>query len=88
MKGIHLEGLRVLGKLEKFVRYYYESGTDELCYMDAVASLYGPNSLLHIIEKDRPVNIYSPLTVGGGLRSVEDNRTPSPPVPWKGPTTR
>ena len=74
VKGIHLEGLRVLGKPEKFARYYYESGTDELFYMDAVASLYGRNSLLHIIEKTAR-EIFIPLTVGGGLRSVEDIRT-------------
>ena len=39
VKGIHLEGLRVLGKPEKFARYYCESGADELIYMDVVASL-------------------------------------------------
>jgi cyclase len=74
VKGIHLEGLRVLGKPEKFARYYYESGIDELFYMDAVASLYGRNSLLHIVEKTAR-EIFIPLTVGGGLRSVEDIRT-------------
>ena len=51
VKGIHLEGLRVLGKPERFARYYYETGADELIYMDVVASLYGRNSLLQIIEK-------------------------------------
>ncbi len=39
VKGIHFEGLRVLGKPERFARYYYENGADELIYMDAVASL-------------------------------------------------
>ena len=40
VKGIHLEGLRVLGKPERFARHYYENGADELLYMDVVASLY------------------------------------------------
>jgi cyclase len=71
VKGIHLEGLRVLGKPEMFARFYYENGADELLYMDAVASLYGRNSLLQIIEKTAK-EIFIPLTVGGGLRSVED----------------
>lgn len=48
VKGIHLEDLRMLGKPETFARFYYENGADELIYiyMDAVASLYGPNSCL------------------------------------------
>ncbi len=73
VKGIHLEGLRVLGKPEAFARYYYESGADELFYMDAVASLYERNSLLHIIERTSQA-VFIPLTVGGGLRSVADIR--------------
>jgi imidazole glycerol-phosphate synthase subunit HisF len=74
VKGIHFEGLRVLGKPEDFARYYYENGADELFYMDAVASLYGRNSLLDIVEKASR-EIFIPLTVGGGLRSVDDIRT-------------
>ena len=74
VKGIHFEGLRVLGKPEKFARYYYENGADELIYMDAVASLYGRNSLLDIVEKTAR-EIFIPLTVGGGLRTVADIRT-------------
>src|SRR3989338_4167818 len=71
VKGIHLEGLRVLGKPEDFARYYYESGADELIYIDVVASLYGRNSLLSIVEKTAK-EIFIPLTVGGGLRTLED----------------
>ena len=74
VKGIHLEGLRVLGKPERFARFYYEQGADELIYMDVVASLYGRNSLLDIVERTAR-EIFIPLTVGGGLRSVEDIRT-------------
>jgi cyclase len=71
VKGIHLEGLRVLGKPERFARAYYEAGADELRYMDAVASLYGRNSLDEIIERTA-TEIFIPLTVGGGLRTVDD----------------
>ncbi len=74
VKGIHFEGLRVLGKPEWFARHYYEQGADELVYMDAVASLYERNSLLDIVERTAR-EIFIPLTVGGGLRSVEDIRT-------------
>ena len=71
VKGIHLEGLRVLGKPERFARYYYENGADELIYMDVVASLYGRNSLLEFIKRTSK-EIFIPLTVGGGLRTLED----------------
>ncbi len=73
VKGIRFEGLRVLGKPEDFARRYYEHGADELIYMDVVASLYGRNSLLDIVERTSK-EIFIPLTVGGGLRSVEDIR--------------
>jgi cyclase len=73
VKGIHLEGLRVLGKPEYFARFYYENGADELIYMDAVASLYGRNSLLEIVERTAK-EIFIPLCVGGGLRTVDDVR--------------
>ena len=74
VKGIHLEGLRVLGKPEHFAEYYNESGADELIYMDAVASLYDRNSLVDIINRTAK-KIFIPLTVGGGLRNIEDIRT-------------
>jgi imidazole glycerol-phosphate synthase subunit HisF len=73
VKGIHLEGLRVLGKPESFARYYYEGGADELVYMDVVASLYGRNSLHDIVERTSS-EIFIPLCVGGGLRTVDDIR--------------
>jgi len=73
VKGIHLEGLRVLGKPEWFARLYYEQGADELLYMDVVASLYRRNSLLDIIRRTAG-EIFIPLTVGGGLRTLDDIR--------------
>lgn len=73
VKGIHLEGLRVMGKPERFARYYYEMGADELFYMDVVASLYGRNSLIDIVERTAR-EIFIPLCVGGGLRSIDDIR--------------
>ena len=71
VKGMHLEGLRVLGKPEEFAKYYYDQGADELIYQDVVASLYGRNSLNEIISKTAK-EIFIPLTVGGGIKSVEE----------------
>ncbi len=71
VKGIHLEGLRVLGNPETFAKYYYENGADELMFIDVVASLYERNSLHEIITRTAK-EIFIPLTVGGGLRTIED----------------
>ena len=71
VKGVHLEGLRVLGKPEYFAKYYYEHGADELFYQDVVASLYGRNSLQEIVSKTAK-EIFIPLTVGGGIRTIDD----------------
>lgn len=73
VKGIHLEGLRVMGKPEDFAEEYYNSGADELLYMDVVASLYGRNNLQEIVRRTAE-NIFIPLTVGGGIRSIDDIR--------------
>lgn len=73
VKGIHMEGFRVLGQPQQFARHYYEAGADELLYVDAVASLYGRNSLLAMIEQTAR-ETFIPLTVAGGLRSVADIR--------------
>ena len=73
IKGIHLEGLRKIGDPQEFARRYYEQGADELIYMDIVASLYGRNSLKDIISRTAR-DVFIPLTVGGGVRSVDDVR--------------
>ncbi|MGH8380614.1 imidazole glycerol phosphate synthase subunit HisF [Pseudomonas sp.] len=71
IKGIHLEGLRIIGSPNEHALRYYEQGIDELIYMDCVASLYGRNSLGELIQKTAQ-NVFIPMTVGGGVRSVED----------------
>ena len=73
VKGIHLEGLRVLGLPEAFCEHYYESGADEIFYADCVASLYERNSLNEIITETAK-KTFIPLTVSGGLRTVDDIR--------------
>ena len=50
IKGVHLEGLRVIGSPNDFARKYYRQGADEIIYMDVVASLYGRNHLVEIIK--------------------------------------
>jgi cyclase len=73
IKGVHLEGLRVVGDPQEYALKYYEAGADELVYMDVVASLFGRNNLSDIISRAAE-NVFIPITVGGGIRSVDDVR--------------
>jgi len=74
IKGIHLEGLRKVGNPNKLAKKYYEEGIDEIVFMDAVAAYYDRNSLSHIIEQACK-DVFIPITVGGGIRTIEDIQT-------------
>lgn len=71
IKGVHLEGLRVIGSPNEYAKKYYTQGIDEIIYIDCVASLYGRNHLGDIV-REAANDIFVPLTVGGGVRSVSD----------------
>lgn len=73
IKGISFEGLRVIGSPIEFAEKYYNEGIDELIYIDTVATLYGRNNLLDLVKKVGE-KVFIPITVGGGIRSVEDAR--------------
>jgi cyclase len=73
IKGVHLEGLRVIGDPQEYARRYYEQGADELIYIDIVASLYGRNNLMDIVQHAAR-DVFVPMTVGGGIRSSDDVR--------------
>jgi imidazole glycerol-phosphate synthase subunit HisF len=74
VKGIQLEGIRPLGDPAEFAGAYYREGADELLFVDVVASLYGRNTLLDII-RSTATEVFCPLAVGGGIRTLEDVRT-------------
>lgn len=71
IKGIHLEGLRKIGDPNQLAKKYYDGGIDEIIFMDSVASYYNRNSLSSVIERACE-NIFIPITVGGGIRTIED----------------
>lgn len=73
IKGVHLEGLRVLGDPKEYAKRYYAQGVDELIYMDIVASLYGRSKLTDIVRRAAE-DVFIPMTVGGGIRSIDDVR--------------
>lgn len=71
IKGINLEGLRILGKPNKFIKHYYDNGADEIIYTDNIATLYG----IPVKKKDVKSaiqNIFIPFCVGGGIKSMTD----------------
>ena len=71
IKGINLEGLRKVGDPNTLAKRYYNQGIDEIILMDAVAAYYGRNSLFKIIEKASE-DVFIPITVGGGIRTIGD----------------
>jgi len=71
IKGKYLEGLRKVGIPNQLANKYYNDGIDEIIFLDAVASLYDRNSLTEII-KQACSEIFVPITVGGGIRTLSD----------------
>jgi len=73
VKGVNFVGLRDAGDPVEIARRYDEQGADELCFLDITASSDDRGILLHIIEAVAS-QAFIPLTVGGGVRSVQDVR--------------
>lgn len=71
IKTIQLEGLRKIGDPSEIAEKYYKDGIDEILFIDPVASLYNRNGLYHLIEKACE-KIFVPITIGGGIRCIED----------------
>ena len=74
IKGWQFEGLRKIGDPATFARKYADEGADELLFLDTVASLYGRAAILEIIERTAQ-DVFIPLTVGGGIRTLADIRS-------------
>lgn len=70
---IQLEGLRKVGTPNLLAKNYYHQGADELLIIDQVASLYKRDHLIELIKKFVK-EIFIPITVGGGIKSIEDAR--------------
>ena len=71
IKGIRYEGVRVIGDPQVHAKKYYEEGIDEIIYIDTVVYLYNRNSLHDLVEQTAQ-NVFIPITVGGGIRSIDD----------------
>ncbi|MBI2958937.1 MAG: imidazole glycerol phosphate synthase subunit HisF [Betaproteobacteria bacterium] len=73
VKGVRFVGLRDAGDPVEVARRYDEQGADELAFLDITASSDERDLILHVIE-EVAAQVFIPLTVGGGVRRVEDVR--------------
>ncbi len=73
VKGVNFVELRDAGDPVEIAARYNEQGADELTFLDITATSDGRDLILHIIEAVA-AQVFIPLTVGGGVRSVEDVR--------------
>ena len=73
VKGVNFVGLRDAGNPVDVAKRYNDEGADEITFLDITASSDNRNTILHIIEEVAS-QVFIPLTVGGGVRSVADVR--------------
>lgn len=73
VKGVNFVGLRDAGNPVDVAKRYNDEGADELTFLDITASSNGRDTILHVIESVAS-QVFIPLTVGGGVRSVADIR--------------
>jgi cyclase len=73
VKGVNFVNLRDAGDPVEVARRYDEQGADELCFLDITASADERDTIVHVVE-DVAAQVFIPLTVGGGVRSVADVR--------------
>ncbi len=73
VKGVNFVGLRDAGNPVELAKHYDQEGADELCFLDISASHEGRGTLLDMVERTAS-QCFMPLTVGGGVRGVEDFR--------------
>jgi len=74
VKGVNFENLRDAGDPVEIARSYNEQGADEIVFLDITASHENRGTIVEVVERTAR-EVFMPLTVGGGVRSVEDFRT-------------
>mgnify|MGYP003951347839 FL=1 len=71
VKGINFVDLVDAGSPVEQAKFYSENGADEICFLDITASLENRGTIINIVEKTAE-EVFIPLTVGGGIRSIEN----------------
>ena len=73
VKGVQFEDLRDAGDPVEQAKFYDQQGADEICFLDISASIEGRGTLLDVVGRTAEV-CFTPLTVGGGVRTTDDFR--------------
>ncbi|GIU66735.1 imidazole glycerol phosphate synthase subunit HisF [Candidatus Phycosocius spiralis] len=73
VKGVQFEGLRDAGDPVEQAQFYDAEGADEICFLDISASHEGRGTMLDVVQRTAEV-CFTPLTVGGGVRTTDDFR--------------
>jgi cyclase len=74
VKGVNFVSLRDAGDIVENAKFYNDAGADEVVFLDITATHEGRNTFANLVEQAAR-ELFIPLTVGGGIRSVEDFRT-------------
>jgi imidazole glycerol-phosphate synthase subunit HisF len=74
VKGVRFVDIRDAGDPVEIARRYDEQGADEITFLDITATHHGRETMVHVVEQVAG-EVFIPLTVGGGIRKVEDIRT-------------
>jgi cyclase len=74
VKGVNFVGIRDAGDPVEIAMRYNEQGADEITFLDITASHEGRDTTVHTVEQIAE-HVFIPLTVGGGIRTIEDIRT-------------
>lgn len=73
VKGVNFVGIREVGEPVECAMEYERQGADEICFLDITATHEGRSTMIDVVRKTAE-HVFVPLTVGGGIRSVEDFR--------------
>jgi imidazole glycerol-phosphate synthase subunit HisF len=73
VKGVNFLGLRDAGDPVEVSARYNDEGADEITFLDITASHENRGTMIHVVEKTAE-QVFMPLTVGGGIRTIEDIR--------------
>ena len=71
VKGVNFQNLKDAGDPVELAKYYAQNGGDELTFLDISASRDNKDTMIEVVKKTADV-VFIPLTVGGGIKSVED----------------
>lgn len=74
VKGVRFQDLQTVGDPVALARSYYEAGADEITFLDVTASLEDRSTILDVVSRTAD-SVFIPLTVGGGIRTLQDVQT-------------